>query len=92
MRTSSHTELLGEGEAVREVEEGVEETLLFKLINGTEEADISEAEVATNSDEESNMLAKAKRSLLLQVEQLVKVPLKPLEEAESSGGWLRLSR
>jgi hypothetical protein len=61
VRPPSHTELLGVGEAVIEVEEGVEETLLFKLLNGTEEADINEPEVATNSDEESNMLVKAKR-------------------------------
>ena len=69
----SSIELLGVGEAVREAEEGVEETLLFKLVNKTEVVDITETEVATNSDEESNMLCQSKDRLLLQIEQLVKV-------------------
>jgi len=60
----SNTELLVVGEADREAEEGVEETLLFKLVNGTDVVDITEAEVATNSDAESVMLVKAKRGFL----------------------------
>ena len=45
----SSIELLGVGEAVRETEEEVEETLLFKLFNGTDVDNITEAEVATRS-------------------------------------------
>ena len=45
----SSIELLGIGEAVRETEEEVEETLLFKLFNGTDVDNITEAKVATRS-------------------------------------------
>ena len=89
----SSIELLGVGEAVREAEEGVEETLLFKLVNGTDVVGITEAEVATNSDEESYMLVKAKRGFLLQVEQLQSVvEWRTWEDSAKSKQNLRLKR